>query len=67
MAPPSLGFLFLLLGQNGLHYVPWLGDMRQINFRGNGLRRSRRASAGVAPLSPMLELRADLVSLVILD
>jgi hypothetical protein len=41
--------------------------MRQINLRGKGLRRTRRACAGVAPLAPMLEVRADLVSLVILD
>jgi hypothetical protein len=37
VAPASLGFLFLLLGQNGLHYVPGLGDMRQVNLRGNAL------------------------------
>ncbi len=41
--------------------------MRQINLRGYGLRRTRRASAGVTPLAPMLEVRADLVGLVILD
>jgi hypothetical protein len=41
MAPASLGFLLLFLCQNGLHHVPWLGNVRQINFRGNRLRRAR--------------------------
>jgi hypothetical protein len=35
---PSLGLLFLLLGQNGLQHVTGLGDMREINLGGNSLR-----------------------------
>ena len=41
--------------------------MRQINLWGNALRRTRRDCAGVAPLAPVLELRANLVSLVVFD
>ena len=67
MAPPSLGFLFLLLCQNRLHHVPWLGDVRQINLWGNGLRRTRRACAGVAPLASMLKLRTNFVGLVVFN
>ena len=32
MALPRLCFLFLLLGQDGLHHVAGLGDMREINL-----------------------------------
>ena len=36
LAPACFGFRFLLPGQDGLHYVPGLGNVRQINLRGNG-------------------------------
>jgi hypothetical protein len=30
-------FRFLLLGQNGLHHIAGLGDVREVNLRGNRL------------------------------
>jgi hypothetical protein len=32
-----LFFLFLLFGQNGLHHIARLGDVRKVDLRGNGL------------------------------
>jgi hypothetical protein len=34
---PGLFFLFFLLGQDGLHHVARLGDVRKINLGNNGL------------------------------
>ena len=67
VALAGLGFLFLLLGQNGLHHVAGLGDMGEINLGCDGLRSTRRPGTAVAPLAPVLEVRADLFSLVIFD
>jgi hypothetical protein len=36
-----LCFAFLLLGQNGLHYVARLGDMREVNLGSDCLRTAR--------------------------
>jgi hypothetical protein len=41
MALPCLGFRFLFLGQDGLHHVARLGDMREINFWLYTLRAAR--------------------------
>jgi hypothetical protein len=66
MALASLGFLFLLLRQNRLHHVPGLGNMREIDLGRYGLRSTRRG-AGVTTLASMLEVRANLVSLIVFD
>ncbi len=63
MAPARLGFFFLLLGQDGLHHVAGLGNMREIDFGCNrlgarddpaprGLRRASRAGIAREPFRP---------------
>ena len=47
MAAASLGFLFLLLGQDGLHHVAGLGDVGEIDLGCNGLGGARRSAAAV--------------------
>jgi hypothetical protein len=42
MRVSRLFFLFFFLGQNGLHHIAGLGDVRQVNLRDNALRRTRR-------------------------
>jgi len=61
-------FLFLLLGQDSLQHVAGLGDMREINLRGNSLRgaRGRRACRACVPRRTH-KLRANLVGLIFLQ
>jgi hypothetical protein len=62
---PSLFLFFFLLGQNGLQHVAWLGDMREVDFWGYRLGRTRRCSASVAGCTrATLKLRANLIRLV---
>jgi len=68
MATPRLFFLFMLLGQNGLHHVANLGDVRQINLWLNSLRSLRRRGSAVGcPMQPLLKMRADLVGFVLVN
>jgi len=61
-------FLFLLLGQNGLHHIAGLGDVREIDLGLNGLRGARGRGARVAArLRATLKLRANLVRLVVFE
>jgi hypothetical protein len=61
-------FLFLLLGLNGFQHIAWLGDMREINLRGNGLRGARgRRACRACLLRCTLKLRANLVGLILLQ
>ena len=65
---PRLGFFFLLFGQNGLHHVAGLGDVGEIDLGLDALRGARGLGAQVAAgLRGALELRADLVRLVVLN
>ena len=68
MSVACLGFLFLLLGQDGLQHVAGLGDMREINLGRNGLRSARGLRGGCArgPRSA-LKMRAHLVGLIVLQ
>jgi hypothetical protein len=47
MRVAGLFFLFLLLGQNRLHHIAGLGDVRKVDLRGNRLASARRRSACV--------------------
>jgi hypothetical protein len=68
MALARLGFRFLFLGQNGLHHVARLGDVREIDFRLNPLRAAcRRAAAVPGGLGPTIKLSADLLRLMSLE
>ena len=61
-------FLFFFLGQNGLHHVPGLGDMREINLGGKCLCSARLRAARMARrVRSLLEMRPYLVSLVVFD
>jgi hypothetical protein len=61
-----LFFFFLFLGQNGLHHIAGLGDVRQIDL-GNDDRRTVVARRGCAmrcrPRLPR-KMRTDLIRLV---
>jgi hypothetical protein len=68
MAAASLGFLFLLFGQNRLHHVAGLGDVGEINLGCDGLGGARRSTAAVGTRSrSALEVRANLLCLMILN
>jgi hypothetical protein len=68
MAAASLGFLFLLFGQNRLHHVARLGDVGEINLGCDGLGGARRSTAAVGTRSrSALEVRANLLCLMILN
>jgi hypothetical protein len=61
-----LFFLFLLLGQNGLHHVAGLGDVRQIDFGNNrGRTMPGRTSCAMRCRSRFLrKMRTNLIRLV---
>jgi hypothetical protein len=64
MCVPRLFFLFVLLGQNGLHHIAGLGNVREIDFGGDALRGARRRSAPLASgPGAALKMRANLLSL----
>jgi hypothetical protein len=61
-----LFFLFFLLGQNGLHHIAGLGDVREIDLRDDGLRAV--AGCGSTRMGRRLRIlrktRANLLRLV---
>jgi len=68
LAPACLGFLFLFLGQNGLHHVSRLGDVGKINLRSKCLGSARRrAATRVTCMRPALEVLANLIRFVLFD
>jgi hypothetical protein len=60
-------FRFLLLGQDGLHHIAGLGDVRQVNLRCNALLAARRCAAGRGGTIAALKLRAYLLRFVGLE
>jgi hypothetical protein len=68
MALPGFFFLFPLLGQNGLHDIAGLGDMREVDLGCNALRGARCRTAPLAGrTASVLDMRADLVCLIVLQ
>jgi hypothetical protein len=68
MALPSFLFLFLFLGQDGLQHVTGLGNMGEINFGRNALRRARGLRACLARVpGSTLKMRPHLVGLIVLQ
>ena len=65
-APASLGFLFLLFGEDCLHHVAGLRHVREIDFWSNDLRNPR-STTGVACPCSMLEMRAYLLGFVLFN
>ena len=61
---PRLFFLFLLFRQDGLHHIAGLGDVREINLRGDGLRSTRRRPRSARGPVATLKTRPDLLGLV---
>jgi hypothetical protein len=61
-----LFFLFLLLGQNGLHHIAGFGDVRQIDLGNDGGRAvSGRRTCGMRCRSRFLrKMRTNLIRLV---
>jgi hypothetical protein len=47
-------FLFLLLGQNGLHHIAGLGDMRKVDLGNHGWRALAARSGAMCGLSRIL-------------
>ena len=62
-------FLFLLLGQNGLHHIAGLGDVRQIDLGNDGGRAvAGRRACGMRCRSRFLrKMRTNLIRLVALE
>jgi hypothetical protein len=65
VAVACLGFLFLFFGEDGLQHIARLGDMREINF-GHNILRGASSLRACGPRST-LKMRADLVSLIVLQ
>jgi hypothetical protein len=60
-----LVFLFLLLGQNGLHHIAGLGDVREIDLGNHGLRAVAASRAAMRSRPRFLrKMRTDLIRLV---
>jgi hypothetical protein len=57
---------FLFLGQNGLHHIAWLGDVREVDLRDDCLRAVTGCrSAGMSRrLSVLRKSRANFLRLV---
>src|ERR1035438_6157069 len=65
MAPARLLLIFLLHGQNGLHHVAGLGDMREVDSWRYALRSARgRSSRVTARARSTLNVCTDLLCLV---
>jgi hypothetical protein len=65
MGMTRLLLIFLLLGQNGLHHVAGLGDMREVDFWRYALRSARgRTSCVTARARSTLNMCADFLCLV---
>jgi len=57
---------FLFLGQNGLHHIARLGDVREINLGRNALRGARRLCRRLAcGTRSALKMRANLIGLIL--
>jgi hypothetical protein len=68
MTPPRLFFSLLLLGQHSLQHIAGLGDMREIDFRLNALRGTRRRGTGLAAgARSAIQMHANLLRLVLLQ
>jgi hypothetical protein len=67
MALARRGFRFLLFGQNGLHHVAGLGDVRKINLGLNALRGTRRRAGVAGGARSAVKLGAHLLRLVVLN
>jgi hypothetical protein len=65
---PCFLFFLLLVGQDGLHYIAGLGDVREVDFWSDALRGTRTRGAGMAagPRS-MRNVRADLLRFKLLQ
>jgi hypothetical protein len=60
-----LFFLFFFLGQNGLHHIAGLRDVREIDFRDDRLRAARRRRGRLRAMpGGMLEMRTNLLRLL---
>jgi len=66
MTLPGLILLFLLVGQNGLHYIAGLGYMREIDLRRDTLRGASGRRTPVTARSAV-QMHANLLRLVILQ
>jgi hypothetical protein len=64
---PRLGFVFLLLGQDGLESVTGLGNLGEIDLGLKTLRGARRRGGGMAAGFGSTQLRANLLRLEILQ
>jgi hypothetical protein len=65
MAPPRCFFLFFMLGLDSLQHIAGLGDVRQVDFGCNRLRRPRRPRRAMAGrLRSALEMLANLFRFV---
>jgi hypothetical protein len=68
MSLASLLLLSLLGGQNCLHHIPRLGDVRQVDFRRHALLGARDGGTPVASrLGSAIKMNANLLCLVILQ
>jgi hypothetical protein len=68
MRVARLVFLFLLFGQNRLHHIAGLGDVRKVNLRGNRLACARRRSASVTGgMLSAAKIPANLLGLVFFE
>jgi hypothetical protein len=66
MSLACLLFLSLLVGQNCLHHIPRLGDVREVDFRRHALLGARACGTPVASrLGSAIEMNANLFRLVI--
>jgi glycerol-3-phosphate O-acyltransferase len=62
-----LFFRFFLFGQDRLHYIARLGDVREVNLRCNALLAARRRAACRGRTIAALKLRAHLLRFVALE
>jgi hypothetical protein len=68
MRMARLFFLYLFLGQNGLHHIAGLGDVREVDLRGNCLACARRRGPCVTGgMLSAAKMPANLVGLVFFE
>ena len=66
MTLPCLLLFFLFVGQNGLHHIAGLGNVREVDFRRDALRRARGRGPPMTARSAV-QMHANLLRLVILQ
>ena len=66
MRLPRFLLLFLLIGQNGLHHISWLGNVREIYFWSDGLRSTGGRRTRMTARSAV-QMHAYLLRLVVLQ